>query len=101
MVAGCAAVSWPLAAHAQQPGERVRVIGFLGRGAAFYCDARHCHSNTCYTSFVILGLGVSPMRRQCRWSDSSAARRFLIVHAICPHSGKAFVKPATSRAKML
>jgi hypothetical protein len=23
-----------------------------------------------------------------------AAQRLLIVHAICPHSGKAFVKPA-------
>jgi len=29
-----------------------------------------------------------------------AARRLPIVHAICPHSGKAFVKPATSRARM-
>jgi hypothetical protein len=25
---------------------------------------------------------------------SLAAQRLLIVHAICPHSGKAFVKPA-------
>src|SRR5262249_23589081 len=32
--------------------------------AAFYCDAPLTHANTCYTSSVILGLGVSPMRRR-------------------------------------
>src|SRR5215471_14939563 len=36
---------------------------FIGR--PFCCDARHrSQSNTCYTSSVILGLGVSPMRRR-------------------------------------
>src|SRR5262249_30532507 len=34
-------------------------------GAAFYCKcAPLSHSKTCYTSSVILGLGVSPMRRR-------------------------------------
>src|SRR6266446_1890609 len=33
--------------------------------SAFYCDARHGPTPTpCYTSSVILGLGVSPMRRR-------------------------------------
>src|SRR5262249_32617172 len=32
--------------------------------SAFYCDAPVTHSKTCYTSSVILSLGVSPMRRR-------------------------------------
>jgi len=45
-------------------------------GAAFYCKcAPLTHSNTCYTSSVILGLGVSPMRRRGPPSSSRPNRQ--------------------------
>jgi len=45
-------------------------------GAAFYCKcAPLTHSNTCFTSSVILGLGVSPMRRRGPPSSSRPNRQ--------------------------
>jgi hypothetical protein len=41
----------------------------------------------------------APSRLRCRWLGSSAARRLPIVYVFWPHSGKAFVKPATSMAR--
>jgi hypothetical protein len=48
---------------------------------------------------TIMANGVSqacsgPQQAFCLSRPALAAQRLLIVHAICPHSGKAFVKPA-------
>jgi hypothetical protein len=43
---------------------------------------------------------LNPRKTRRNTQPKKPARRLLIVHAICPHSGKAFVKPATSRARM-